>query len=89
MTSRPPAQRPEVDAAIDERRRVRHGVGILILSSILFGVMAVCVRWAARELPAMQIAWVRFSGSLVLLLGVARGQRLRPKANASNLSSEA
>jgi len=69
----------EVDAAIDERRRVRHGVGILIVSSILFGIMAVCVRWAARELPAMQIAWVRFTGSFVLLLGVTRGRRLRPQ----------
>lgn len=69
----------EVDVAIDDRGRVRHGIGILIASSVLFGVMAVCVRIAARELPSLQIAWVRFTGSFVLLYGLARGRRLRPR----------
>jgi drug/metabolite transporter (DMT)-like permease len=70
--------------AVDERRRVRHGIAILIGSSLLFAVMAVCVRIAARELPALQIAWVRFTGSFLVLYGLARGRRLRPQSG--NLS---
>jgi drug/metabolite transporter (DMT)-like permease len=61
------------------RARVRRGIGILVGSSILFGVMAVCVRVAGRELPALQIACVRFVGSFLLLFGAARGRNLRPK----------
>ena len=68
-----------VPARDEARARVRRGIAILMGSSILFGVMAVCVRVAARELPSLQIAWVRFVGSFVLLFGLARGQRLRPK----------
>jgi drug/metabolite transporter (DMT)-like permease len=68
-----------VDTAVDENRRTRHGIAILIGSSLLFAVMAVCVRVAAREMPALQIAWVRFTGSFLLLFGLARGRRLRPQ----------
>lgn len=73
-----------VTVAPDERRRVRHGIAVLIGSSLLFAVMAVCVRFAAREMPALQIVWLRFAGSFVLLYALARGQRLRPRAG--NLS---
>ncbi len=62
-----------------ERDRLRHGIAVLVGSSLLFAVMAVCVRIAARELPALQIAWVRFAGSFLLLLAMARGRRLRPR----------
>jgi len=61
------------------RRRERQGIAFLVASSMLFAVMAICVRVAARELTAMQIAWVRFTGSFALLLGLARGRSLRPK----------
>jgi drug/metabolite transporter (DMT)-like permease len=69
----------DVEVAADERRRVRHGVAVLIGSSLLFAAMAVGVRIAARELPALQIAWIRFTGSFVVLYVAARGRRLRPK----------
>jgi drug/metabolite transporter (DMT)-like permease len=61
------------------RRRERHGLAFLVASAILFGVMAVCVRVATRELGPTQVAWVRFTGSFVLLFALARGRRLRPK----------
>jgi drug/metabolite transporter (DMT)-like permease len=67
---------PERDEA---RARVRRGIAILMGSSVLFGVMAVCVRVAGRELPSLQIACFRFTGSFLLLFGLARGRRLRPK----------
>jgi len=69
------------DAAADAvaRERVRHGIAVLVGSSLLFAVMAVCVRIAAREMPALQIAWVRFAGSFVVLLIAAWGGRLRPR----------
>lgn len=51
----------------------------MVGSSLLFAVMAVCVRVAAREMPALQIAWVRFAGSFVLLFGLTWGGRLRPQ----------
>jgi drug/metabolite transporter (DMT)-like permease len=41
--------------------------------------MAVCVRFAAREMPALQIAWVRFTGSVIVLLALGRRSRLRPR----------
>ncbi|MCC6766300.1 MAG: DMT family transporter [Deltaproteobacteria bacterium] len=70
----------EIALAADvERRRVRHGIAVLVGSSLLFSVMAVCVRIAGREMPALQIAFVRFTGSLVVLLALARGKRLRPR----------
>jgi drug/metabolite transporter (DMT)-like permease len=55
------------------------GLAVILLASFLFGVMAVCVRVAARELPALQIAFFRFSGSLVVLLAATRGRELKPR----------
>ena len=64
------------EAAGDDLRR---GIAILVGSSLIFAVMAVCVRFAAREMPALQIAWVRFAGSFLLLLALGRRSRLRPR----------
>ncbi len=70
----------EIALAADvERQRVRHGIAVLVGSSLLFSVMAVCVRIAGREMPALQIAFVRFTGSFVVLLALARGERLWPR----------
>lgn len=52
---------------------------MILLASFLFGAMAVCVRLAAREMPSLQIAFVRFVGSLLVLLGATRGATLRPR----------
>src|SRR6185295_16612438 len=79
-----PAALVDVEVPADEGRRVRHGIAILIGSSLLFAVMAVCVRVAAREMPALQIAWVRFTGSFLLLFGLARGRRLRPQPGSAS-----
>ena len=40
--------------------------------------MAVCVRLAAREMDAMQVAFVRFAGSFLVLLVASGGRDLRP-----------
>lgn len=69
----------EADLFAEQRRLALRGVGIILISSVLFGAMAVCVRLAARELPSTRIAWVRFTGSLLLLLVFARGTRLKPR----------
>jgi drug/metabolite transporter (DMT)-like permease len=42
--------------------------------------MAVFVRLAAAEMAAVQIAWVRCTGSVLLLLAATRGRGLRPRA---------
>ena len=52
----------------------------LFAASCCFGVMAVLVRLAARELDALEVAWVRFAGSFVLLVALSRGRGLRPRA---------
>ena len=63
-----------------------HGLAALLSSSALFGVMAVLVRAAARELPASQIALVRFVGSFLFMLAVTRGRGLVPRpGNAKRL----
>lgn len=55
------------------------GLGAILISSVLFGAMAVCVRVAGREMGADQIAFVRFVGALLVLLAFRRGQTLRPR----------
>jgi|GEM_PF-231732 len=63
-----------------------HGLAALLSSSALFGVMAVLVRAAAREVPASQIALVRFVGSFLFMLAVTRGRGLVPRpGNAKRL----
>jgi drug/metabolite transporter (DMT)-like permease len=54
------------------------GIGVILVSSVLFGVMAVCVRIAASEMSFAQIAFVRFAGALLVLLAFGRGS-LRPQ----------
>ncbi len=63
-----------------ERRAVLlNGVGVILLASVLFGAMAVCVDIASRAMGATQIAFVRFSGSLAVLLAFGDRRRLRPQ----------
>ena len=67
-------------ASTAQRRQLMlSGVGSILLAAVLFGAMAVCVRVTSRQMAAPQITFVRFLGSLVLLL-VANGPRsLRPR----------
>jgi len=51
---------------------------VIFAASVLFGVMAICVRLAAREMDALQVAFVRFAGSFVVLLVASGGRDLRP-----------
>jgi len=52
------------------------GTGTILLAAVLFGTMAACVRIASAEMSPVQIAFARFSGSLVLLLAVAGTARM-------------
>lgn len=62
------------------------GLAALLSASALFGVMAVLVRAAARDVPASQIAFVRFVGSFLFMLAVTRGHDLAPRpGNAKRL----
>jgi len=58
-------------------------MGTVLVSATLFGLMAVLVGVACRSLPATQVAFVRFAGSLVVLLAVTRGRGLRPTPGKS------
>lgn len=64
------------------RAAARDGVGVILLASVLFGTMALFVRLAAREMPAVQVTSVRFVGSLLILLAMTRGQGLRGRRGA-------
>lgn len=64
--------------ALDRRSILLRGVGVILLSSLCFGVMAVCVRAASAAMPAGQIAFIRFLGALLVLLILGRGASLRP-----------
>ncbi len=55
------------------------GIAVILCSSLMFGAMAVCVRLAAREMAADQIAFCRFLGSLTVLLALRGGRPLRPR----------
>ena len=61
-----------------EPRAVR-GFGTVLVAAVLFGAMAVFVRLACREMPSGQVAFVRFAGSLAVLLLLTRGRGLRPR----------
>lgn len=67
-------------AAGPTRPRMRgghDGLGIIVLASVLFGVMAVFVRLAAEGMSAAQVAFFRFAGSFVILVAATRGRGLR------------
>lgn len=55
------------------------GIRTVLLSSLCFGSMAVCVGLAAREMGAAQIAFFRFLGSFAVMLAATRGRGLRVK----------
>jgi len=75
------AERPEPRApATSPASPAVRGLAALVLASALFGVMAVCVRAASREMPAGQIAFVRFVGSFLFMLVATRGSGLVPHA---------
>lgn len=65
-------------APLDRRSVLMRGVGVILLSSLLFGAMAVFVRAASAVMPAGQIAFLRFLGSLLVLLALRGGRSLRP-----------
>lgn len=60
------------------------GLAALLTASALFGVMAVCVRAASRDMPAAQIAFVRFVGSFLFMLAATRGRGLAPRPGNRN-----
>jgi drug/metabolite transporter (DMT)-like permease len=60
-------------------RRMAEGMGVILVASVLFGAMAVCVRAATAVMPPMQVALVRFAGALALLLATGGLAALRPK----------
>jgi drug/metabolite transporter (DMT)-like permease len=53
-------------------------VGVVLVAAVLFGMMAVLVRVACREMASGQVACLRFAGSLLVLLALSRGRGLRP-----------
>lgn len=68
-----------IDVPLDRRGVLLQGVGVILIASVLFGAMAVCVDVASRGMDATQIAFVRFSGSFALLLAFGRRRALRPR----------
>jgi drug/metabolite transporter (DMT)-like permease len=70
---------PAVELPLDRRSLLVRGVGVIFAAAFLFGTMAVCVRWAARDMASSQVAFVRFAGSLLVLLALGRGRSLRPR----------
>lgn len=64
---------------VAQRTATREGVGVILAASVLFGTMALFVRLAAREMPAVQVTFVRFLGSFLILMVMTRGQGLRAR----------
>lgn len=67
------------DPAGDRRQMLLRGIGVILCSSVLLGAMAVAVREATRSMDAGQVAFIRFLGSLLVLLALRRGRSLRPR----------
>lgn len=75
-----PAKTVVIEEILEPPNTTVRGVVIILLGSVLFGSMAVCVRLAAREMGAPQITFVRFLGSLLVLLACRNGRSLRPRS---------
>jgi drug/metabolite transporter (DMT)-like permease len=60
-------------------RRIAAGTGVILVASMLFGGMAVCVRAAAAAMAPTQVAFVRFVGALALLVATGGAAALRPR----------
>lgn len=73
------APRPSSVAARWRLAPQASGVGVILCSAMLLGAMAVAVRVAAAEMPPGQVAFVRFFGSLLVLLALGARQSLRPR----------
>lgn len=67
------------DQQAERRRLMLHGIGVILVSSVLLGAMAVAVRVVTREMDAGQVAFIRFLGSLLVLLALRGGRSLRPR----------
>ena len=70
---------------VPPRAVARDGVGVILAASLLFGTMALFVRLAAREMPAVQITFVRFVGSFLILLVTTRARGLVRRGPAGPL----
>ncbi len=70
---------------VPARAVARDGVGVILVAAVLFGTMALFVRLAAREMPAVQITFVRFVGSFLILLVTTRGRGLVRRGPAGPL----
>jgi drug/metabolite transporter (DMT)-like permease len=68
-----------VELPLDRRSVLVRGLAVIFVAAFLFGAMAVSVRLAAREMASSQVAFVRFAGSLLVLLVLGRGRGLRPR----------
>ena len=73
------------DVILARRTALGRGVGVILLSSLCFGVMAVLVRVAAEKMPAAQVAWVRFTGSFLILFLTSRGRGLERRSTLGPL----
>src|SRR5262249_60223933 len=70
---------------LDRRSVLVRGIGVILLSSVLFGAMAVFVRAATQTMPVGQVAFIRFLGSLLVLLSFRRGRSLIPVGPAGRV----
>jgi drug/metabolite transporter (DMT)-like permease len=70
---------------LDRRSVLLRGIGVILLSSVLFGAMAVFVRAATQTMPVGQVAFIRFLGSLLVLLSFRRGRSLKPVGPAARV----
>lgn len=67
------------DAVLARRHLLLRGIGVILCSSVLLGAMAVAVRVATGTMDAGQVAFLRFLGSLLVLLALRGGRSLRPR----------
>lgn len=62
---------PAASGAVPDDERARHARGLLLVSSLFFGAMAVAVGAVSSRLGAAQVATVRFAIGLVCVLAAA------------------
>src|SRR5262245_2514741 len=83
MRRRPPGSRSPSSSPGPTYRAPRlplSPIRVLFIASFCFGLMAVCVRLAAADMAATQVACIRFAGSLGVLVLATRGRELWPRS---------
>jgi drug/metabolite transporter (DMT)-like permease len=52
----------------DDARQRRIGIGLVVLATLCFSILDASAKWLVRDLPVVQVVWLRFATHVVLMV---------------------